>query len=245
MRHLINALFCVAAVFSFAVLTEAQSAPTASAPRFSSDISKSRLILASPVELSAMLVKVIDSKSAKVGGEVMLKVMKTVKIDGRIAVERGEKVMGRIVEVRSKANDTDHSAVAFMIDRIDRGGSPMYVAAAVRGFTPPAIEDSFDAPALNARESPGSAQPAFHCDCHGGGGAAETTPQRTNRAIGEQEPAGITQAGGVLRGLSFSQTTEGPAAGLLTMKMPGKNFRIERGSVFSLVIAEILPVAQN
>jgi hypothetical protein len=75
----------------------------------------------SGTKLTAELESNVDASKAKPGDEVTARVTKDVKQDGKVVIRKGDRLAGRITEVRSTASGEASSKLAVAFDRLVRG----------------------------------------------------------------------------------------------------------------------------
>lgn len=102
-------------------------APEKEKPEKSDEFASAR----SGTRLTAELESTVDASKAKPGDEVTARVTKDVKQDGKVVIRKGDRLAGRITEVRGAASGEAGSKLAIGFDRILRGNAEHRLNAVV------------------------------------------------------------------------------------------------------------------
>jgi hypothetical protein len=87
-----------------------------------------------PVELP----RSIDSKKAKVGDEVIAKVISDVRSGGAVAIPRGSKLVGKITEVNARAKGDATSSLGIVFDKaVLKNGSTLNLVSTIQAVIAP------------------------------------------------------------------------------------------------------------
>lgn len=82
-------------------------------------------------KISAQLESAVDAKTAKPGDEVVARVTQNVKQNGKVVVHKGDRLKGRVTNVRSAANAHEGSQMAVNFDHLVSGESTTQLNAVV------------------------------------------------------------------------------------------------------------------
>lgn len=219
--------------------------------------SSSRIFGASGLEnstqIEAELIGTIDARKAKVGDEVVLKTTKSVKQGGKVIIEKGAKLRGRITDVTQKSKGEAQSKLAFVVDQLDGGNFSVPITASIVSMT-----DSRSS--VNLADSAdlglsGSSSSTARTSGGGGGGgllggvggtvgstvntAAGAVGDITNTATGTgRNVLGTTTrtVGGTLNGVQLNGQANGSVSSSGSFTAQDKNVRLEKGLNFGLLI---------
>ena len=80
--------------------------------------------LAAGTTIPAMLDKWVDARKSKVGDEVTVQTIEPVKEDGEIIIPKGSKIVGHVIEAKSRTSDDPNSVLGITFDHavLKRGG---------------------------------------------------------------------------------------------------------------------------
>ncbi|MCL4523739.1 MAG: hypothetical protein M1453_03305 [Acidobacteria bacterium] len=156
------------------------------------------LDLASGTTLEAALTKSLDVKKNKVGDEVVAKVTRDVKSDGKVVLRKGSKLIGHVTEAKARGKGESESALGIVFDRaVMKDGREIPVHLAIQAVS---VSEAAAAIAASNDEVMGSA------------GAVSSM---SGSAAGSAHPA--SSGGGVLGGVgstvSGATSTVGSVAG--------------------------------
>lgn len=217
--------------------------------------------LASGTQVAAELQKSLNADKAKVGDQVVLKTTQSVKQNGKVVIEKGSKLLGRVTDVQRRANGQAGSKISVLFDTLKQGDTSIPVTATVisvtNAATRAAVNDSLFADSSVASSSSATAsRPAAGGGLLGGvgstvGGVADTavstvggvTGTATNTLGGVTNTAASTlgsttdSVGGTIRGLSVSQSANASASGGSTISLDSGNLKLEKGTTFGLALS--------
>ncbi|HXE75008.1 MAG TPA: hypothetical protein VNN18_05125 [Candidatus Xenobia bacterium] len=88
----------------------------------------------SGTRINAELVTALDTRTAKVGDEVVAKATKDVKQSGRTVIHKGDRLLGRVTEVQSAASAEVGSRLAVAFDRLVHGETTTQLNAVIRSI---------------------------------------------------------------------------------------------------------------
>ena len=120
------------------------------------------------------LVNKLDSKSAKVGDEVVLKTKDKVETADGTVIPKGSRLVGHVTDVQTHGNGHADSRLSFAFDRAElKGGQNVAIHSVIRAVAPPASIDSsmVGDDSLGAGPSAGSMAGGGHSMGGGRGGA--------------------------------------------------------------------------
>jgi len=82
-------------------------------------------------KIEAELESALDTRTAKPGDEVAVRVTKDVKQGGNTVVQKGDRLVGKVEKVEQRSEGSAASSVAVRFDRIARGESTTQMSAVV------------------------------------------------------------------------------------------------------------------
>ena len=74
-------------------------------------------------KIAAELQSSVDAKTAKPGDELVARVTKNVKQDGKVVVHKGDRLIGHVTEAQAAANSKAGSELGVTFDRLSSGGT--------------------------------------------------------------------------------------------------------------------------
>jgi len=108
--------------------------------------------------VNAELEKKLDSKSAKVGDQVIAKTRETVRTANGTVIPKGSRLIGHVTEVEAHARGHQDSRMGIEFDRAElKGGQSVAIHSVIRAISPPAnalANDSMDDGAMAAPMAP-------------------------------------------------------------------------------------------
>jgi len=189
-------------------------------------VEKSGATIRSGTRISAELITAVDSRTAKPGQEVVAKVTKDVKQDGKKVVHKGDKLVGTVQSVDAGAAGSAGSQLGVTFDRLVQGESPTQLSTVLRAIvsTPREERERMAEPAPVAAPAPAPA-PA-PSGGSGGGGLVGGVTSTAGSVVG-----GATSAvGGVGSTVgATTQSTAGAAAGA-GLATPARMIHINSGA---------------
>ena len=84
--------------------------------------------------VSAELEKSLDARKANVGDEVVLKTTQSIKSDGRVIVDKGARLFGRVTDV-AKNSKSGPSRIGILFSRLEKGPLAMQIRASITSVT--------------------------------------------------------------------------------------------------------------
>ncbi len=124
-------LFCV--VLSSGQDVQSRSAGSAAAET-SANANTGSIKLENGTRVSAELEKSLDARKANLGDEVVLKTTQAIKSDGRVIVDKGARLLGRVTEVTKKSN-SGPSRIGILFNRLEKGPLAMQIRASITSVT--------------------------------------------------------------------------------------------------------------
>lgn len=134
-------------VFSSVPVTafqDAASAQTSAAAGVNAQAGQGRVNAAASADanlrpVQGELVSKVDTKSAKVGDEVVLKTEDKIETADGTVIPKGSRLVGHITEVQAHGNGHADSSMSFAFDRADlKGGQSVAIHSVIRAVAPPA-----------------------------------------------------------------------------------------------------------
>jgi hypothetical protein len=143
--------------------------------------------------ISAELTKGIDTKRAKVGDEVDVKMTDTAKLPDGTELPRGTKLVGKVTDVSAKSKENKNAHLAFNLDHaVLKNGQNVPVRAALTSVTVPA--QNVDMPMSAGGGAPGGGSSPGGSN----GGASSSTTPSSAPAMNQTMQQSATTQGGVL-----------------------------------------------
>ncbi|HEV8383489.1 MAG TPA: hypothetical protein VGQ11_01365 [Candidatus Acidoferrales bacterium] len=181
------------------------------------------LDLGSGSTLEATLTKALDVRKNKVGDEVVAKVTRDVKSDGKVVLAKGSKLLGHVTEAKARGKGESESALGIAFDRaVTKDGQehPVNVAvqaiAAAESAASAAVDDTSLMTASNARgvaAGSATAAPSRPAGSSGGGvlGGVGSTVSGATNTVGSV--VGSAPAGAVGGTVSSATNAAGSVTG--------------------------------
>lgn len=227
-----------------AQIVDSQSSSTTSSK---TSVSKNGgdLVLQSGTQVAAQLQNSLDVKQARVGDQVILKTTQSIKQNGRVVVDKGSLLVGRVTEVQQKVKANATSKIGILFDRLENGRMIMPIEATVSSITQAQsktnVNDAIDSDIAAGSSVGGSTQSQ---NSNGGGllgGVTNTVGGVVNATT--QTVAGATSTvgqtvGSTVRGIRITQSASASAEGSSTLSLTGENLRLEKGTTFNLRLNE-------
>lgn len=205
--------------------------------------------------VAAELTKGIDTKKAKVGDKVNAKTISDAKLPDGTAIPKGTKLVGNVVDVKSKSKEQNSSHLVLSLNRaILKDGHEMPIRAAVTSMTAPALNaSSMDAPsgggAMGGAPSAGGGEAG---SASSGAAAAPSAPAMSSS--GMNSPAQSTPvemlksaedrvAVGNKPKVMLSAPTTPESAGVLDAQ--GENISLDSGTKFTANVASAQSMGQG
>lgn len=201
------------------------------------------VLLRSGASLEAELQNTLDVKKSKVGDEVVLKITKTIREDGRVIIPKGTRLIGRITEVQRKTKDTGLSKIGVVFESIEGRNLSAPLNATVIAVAN--ISNNVAAGDLFGSNTAGSSASAQTSSSAGGGGlvggAVNTTVQTVGSVadtVGSSVGSTVQPVGGNIKQIQINQTIGASANSSTTFSTSDKNLRIEKGANFQVRVNE-------
>lgn len=171
--------------------------------------------IAAGTTIQAVLDKSLDSKKAKPGDQVVAKTTEDVRSEGKVAIPRGSKIIGRLVQAKAQGENSENAALAIVFERAElkKGGS-VPLSAVIQAIAPPASSLSA-ASSANSDSSfgTGGGGPAMGSGpASSGGGGGGVIGNATGAVGGAVNAAGNT-VGDVAGGVAGQAGTSAGALG--------------------------------
>jgi hypothetical protein len=179
----------------------------------------------SGTKINAELESTVDTRNAKPGDEVVARVTKKVKQDGKTVVRKGDRLLGRVQSVRADAEGKAGSSMSVVFDRLVSGEatSELHTVVSAVLSTP---RERAEQQARLAEPMPAPA-PATA----GGGGSGGGLVGGVTSTVGSTVGSTASAAGGVVGGVgstvgATTQSTLGATSGAL-LSTPARAIRID------------------
>lgn len=207
-----------------------------------------QLDIASGTRLSGELQSALDVSRARVGDRVVLKTTEALKQNGETVLKKGAQLVGRVTDVRRRAQGAADSSVTVVFDTLQSGSltSPISLtidSVAQASTRARAGDEEFGAEAGGRSSARTSGS--------GGGllggtvGAVGNTVGGVTGAAGDVVGSAGETVGGVARGagdtlgrIRVTQSAGLSAEGGSTLSLAGGNLRLEKGTTFRLTVGE-------
>jgi hypothetical protein len=199
----------------------------------------------SDTRLAAQLQQTLDVRKAKVGDQVVLKTTEAIKSNGRTVVAKGARLVGRVTEVKARAQGASSSSIGLVFDRLESGALTTPITATITSITEAHAQAQMSDDDLGASAS-GSSSTRGGTSSGGGllggvsntvGGVVDTTTNATGQVVGATTGA-ANGVGRTVSGLRITQSTSADAQGGSTLSLLGGNLLLEKNTTFHLVLNE-------
>lgn len=175
------------------------------------------LNLEAGTQLQAVLTSTLDSRRVEEGQQFVLKTTKDVKAGGQRVIRKGSKLIGHVVNARSKVEGEGRSSLLLMVDGVEQGGQVLPLQATFVGVVRQTMQSSLD----SDFGSPMSTAPSAPRRSSGGGllggglvggvtSTVDSTLSATAQTAGSVTGVG-TNAGSTVSG-AVNSTVSGTAA---------------------------------
>jgi hypothetical protein len=254
-------VFIAAAVLllsGFATSAQAQSTRARAGAEGAASVGQGggRLDIASGTRLNAQLQNTLDVSRARVGDRVVLKTTEAVRSNGGTLLKKGAHLVGRVSDVRRRAQGSAESSVTLLFERLESGSlsTPLSVtinSVAHAGARGRAGDEEFGAGgSTSARAQSGGGGNSSGGGLLGGAtSAVGNTVGGVTRAAGDVVGTTTETVGGAARGVGetlgrvrVSQSASASAEGGSTLSLDGGNLRLEKGTTFNLTVNEAVGV---
>jgi hypothetical protein len=212
--------------------------------------------------LEAQLEQTLDVKKANVGDQVVMKLTKSVKQNGRTVVEKGSRLFGRVTEVQQKTKENAISRLGVVFDRIQGQNLNLPINASIVSISQTgAGAGAGDTVDTDLMAGSSSSSTISQSSARGGssgllGGAtgvvggvantatstvgttAGTVANTTRQTVGTVNTAGGTTQtlGRTINGINIAPSAGASAQGGTTLSAVNKNLRLEKGAAFQLQV---------
>ncbi|MDT7541990.1 MAG: hypothetical protein QOE33_1894 [Acidobacteriota bacterium] len=198
----------------------------------------------SGTRLAAQLQQTLDVRKTKVGDEVVLKTTEAIKSNGRTVVAKGARLVGRVTEVKPRAQGTSSSSIGLIFDQLESGALATPITATITSVTEARAQARDEDSGADAHTT--SSASAGGASSGGGllggvsntaGGIIDTTTNAAGSVVGATTGA-ANDAGRTVSGLRITQSLNADVQGGSTLSLPGGNLRLEKNTTFHLVLNE-------
>ena len=237
------ALTCVA-------LTSGQDVQSRSAASTTAETSANigSIKLENGTRMSAELEKSLDVRKANVGDEVVLKTTQAIKSDGRVIVDKGARLFGRVTEV-AKNSKSGTSRIGILFNRLEKGPLAMQIRASITSVTVAATSARLsddDALAGGDGASSRSTSSTGSSTLIGAGGLISSSTAVLGSTVNSNTDAVGTMTGGKSLGtIQISQSSNSSVQGESILSLQGGNLRLEKGTKFNLVVTQSASVGSG
>ncbi len=242
MKKSIVTLCLSLACVTWALGQDVQSRSTGSAQSETSATANTETItLDAGTRFSAELQKTLDVRTASVGDEVVLKTTQSIKSGGRVVVEKGARLFGRVTDVAKRGKDSS-SRIGILFNRLEKGPAAMQIKASIVSITNVAGTARIQGDdAFAGGGSSRSTTSASSGSLLGGVGAVvnSTTATLGSPVISTTSAVGVTANEiGSLGAIQISQSSNTSVQGESVLSLQGGNLRLEKGAKFNLVVTQ-------
>lgn len=256
----------ILAVSVFAQQGSVSSAATATTEG-SVKAAENTLGLNSATTITGKLQGSLNADKAKVGDEVVLKVTEKVKSDGRVVIEKGSKLVGKVTEVKRDAKGSAGSTIGVAFDTLIQNGRSIPVAVdilAVNSVTSTvSAGDTFGSSVSGSSRTQASGRPTGGGllggvgNTVGGlaggatstvGGVVDTTAGVAGNAVGAATQTAATATGSLgtnISGLSIGKSANASAGNSTTLSKEKGNVKLDSGTQFTVAVSGSTEVKKN
>ena len=180
----------------------------------------------SGTKVNAELESTVDTRKAKPGDEVVARVTKNVKQDGKAVVRKGDKLLGRVQSVQADAEGKAGSSVSVVFDRLVSGEATSELHTVVSGVlsTP---RDRAEQEQRMAEPSPSPAPAAQPSSGGSGGGLVGGATSAVGSTVGSTVNAAGSVVGGVGSTVDATSQSALGATGGAMLATPARAIRID------------------
>jgi hypothetical protein len=211
--------------------------------------------------LQGQLQSTIDVNRSNVGDKVVLKTTRAVKQAGQTIVPKGTQLVGHITEIAKRSKNNSESRIGMIFDRLQGGELSQPISATIVSITNVGSSVSVGDDVLDTEMTGsssnfgtvgrGSSSSSSSGSLLGGatgavsgvtgsaanavGGVTNTVGTVANNAT--KTVGGTTRTvGNTVNGVHISGSASGSANSSTTLSSQDKNFRIEKGATFNLMV---------
>ncbi|MFN2530788.1 MAG: hypothetical protein ABR555_05795 [Pyrinomonadaceae bacterium] len=201
--------------------------------------------IASETRIAAQLQNTLDANKARVGDQVILKTMSTIKSEGQVVVNKGARLVGHITDVTQKSKTNAISHLTILFDRLETGLSTVAITATIASVAQAqnqvAIDDQSVFTSTDSSVSGRAGRSSGNGGLVGGvtntvGGAVGGATSTLGETVGATTPTpNLTKGLGHIR---ISDSINTSAEGGSVLSLTGKNLHLEKGTRFNLVLSQ-------
>ncbi len=206
------------------------------------------VLLDSGTTIEGQLQGALDVQKARSGDQVILKTTRAIKDEGRTVVPKGSKLIGRVTEVQPKTKENNASRIGILFDRLEGRALTSDISASIISVTNAGaagrINDTADTGLMGS--STNSARGSARTTSGGGllGGVTNTVGSTLNSGVqtignvagsaGQVVDSTTSSVGRTVNGIHISNSVQGSAQSGTTLATPGKNLKLEKGTMIQL-----------
>ncbi len=223
--------------------------------------------LSSATTITGKLQGSLNADKAKVGDEVVLKVTDKVKHNGRVVIEKGSKLVGKVTEVKRDAKGSAGSTVGVAFDTLVQKGQSIPVAVNILAVN--SVTSAVSAGDPLASSVSGSSRTQASGRTSGGGllggvgntvgglaggatstvgGVVDTTTSVAGNTVGAatQTTAATTGSLGTnISGLSIGKSANASASNSTTLSKEKGNVKLDSGTQFTVAVSGSSEIGKN
>jgi hypothetical protein len=157
----------------------------------------------------AELTKTVDAKNAKVGDELTARLLQDVKVDKKVVLHRGAKLVGHVVQVKPHTKEAPESVLGIVFDKaVGKGNEEMGLHATIQAVAarpePVLAPDSGVPTSMGSRGAPMGGGGGM-----GSGGGGGVMPVPTQGAGASDSGRGSVDPGGAMSGRALAPDSKG------------------------------------
>ena len=238
-----KSILALSLLFTSVALASGQEVQSRSASSATAETSANTrsIKLENGTRMSAELEKSLDARKANIGDEVVLKTTQAIKSDGRVIVDKGARLFGRVTDVAKNSN-SGPSRIVILFHRLEKGPLTMQIRARISSVTSAATsarlsdDDGF---AGSAAASTRSTSSTGSSTLIGAGGLISSSTAVLGSTVNSTTDAvGTTTRGNSLGTIQISQSSNTSVQGESVLSLQGANLRLEKGTKFNLVVTQ-------
>jgi hypothetical protein len=249
----------LAILFLCALITSAQKQDTKASVEGSQKTSVNtkdkELTVESGTQLVGQLQTPLDSRKLKEGDPVILRTTQDIKSNGEVIFKKGSLLTGQVTEAQKKSKENKESKIGLLFDKLENASLLMPVNATLSSITQAAASANLGGEDLFATSGSASGGVSGRSQSSGGllggvtntvggvtntvGGVANSTTQAIGGVVNGTTTTVSNTAGAVgqrLKGLQISQAANATTGGSSTLSLAGDNLKLEKGTVFRLLL---------
>ena len=222
-------LICVN--FASAQSTQTRSTTSATAET-STTANTSGISLENEARVSAELEKSLDVRKANIGDEVVLKTTQAIKSDGRVIVDKGARLFGRVTDVAKNSNNGP-SRIGILFNRLEKGPLAMQIRAIIASVSNVSTSARLSDDTTSTRTTSSTSSSTLI----GPGGLISSTSAVLGSTVNSTADTVNTSTTG-LATIQISQSSNTSVQGESVLSLRGGNLRLEKGTKFNLVVTQ-------